>query len=79
MKNFLTCFLFLAILVFITGCDRDGKAWEKAKNQNTKQAHAKYLKKNPDGQFITQAKKAIEEIDWRRVCEEASEEHSRKQ
>jgi len=73
MGKSVLCITF-AVLVFITGCKNDDKTWKKAKSQNTKQAYTEYLKQYPDGQFITQAQEAIEEIDWQGMYGETNEE-----
>jgi formylglycine-generating enzyme required for sulfatase activity/uncharacterized caspase-like protein len=47
----------------VTNSQKDIDMWQRAKNQNTISSYQEYIRLNPNGDFVNQAKKAIENLE----------------
>jgi len=62
-------FVFCALLIGLTGCNRNESDWKSAKQANTLPAYADFLRKHPHGTHADEAQKVVEEAqakenDW---------------
>lgn len=64
----------MAMLVATTGCDRRQSDWEAARKNDSVEAYGDFLKHYPDGDFVSQAKARLAELqqeeDWKTALAE---------
>lgn len=57
--------LIIAVVPFwMTGCAMDQATWNKTRDQDTRTAYQSYLEQYPTGDFVSEARDAIEQLDY---------------
>jgi hypothetical protein len=59
-----TCHRLLFVLVLLSGCNTTESDWKHAKDANTVAAYSGFLAKHPQGNHVSDANAAIENLDW---------------
>ena len=76
LANRVAAGMLLAIAVLASGCDPRQSDWESARKADTAQAYAEFLKRYPQGDFVSQARARLEELkldeDWKSALAEDS-------
>jgi cell division septation protein DedD len=66
--------MVIALAMLASGCDPRQSDWESARNADTAQAYAEFLKRYPQGDFVSQARARLEELkldeDWKSALAE---------
>ena len=69
--------IILAVLLFITGCATEERAWNKAKEENSIWSYEEFLLKYPEGDYTEKAKLVLEEIYWQAALTTINEDKNR--
>lgn len=76
LANRVAAGMMIAMAVLVAGCDPRQSDWESARNADTAQAYAEFLKRYPQGDFVSQARSRLEELkqdeDWKSALAEDS-------
>lgn len=70
MNKNLLLFLLLSFL-FVTGCN--SYTWEDAQQADTYEAYQEYIKLNPDGEHVVEARNLVEQRYWESIRDDTSE------
>ena len=67
-SKIVSCLILALVMVLIlSGCATDEKAWQEAANQNTIESYDAYLEKYPEGEYALEAKEKSEALLWQKV------------